>query len=73
MAIDPGYTSAKALVGWFRANETAHGCGPVSKADGAEDVGEAVPACVRDALIKMRCDGFRQRFGGGRGANGFIE
>jgi adenylate cyclase len=51
LAIDPGYTSAKALVGWFRANETAHGCGPVSKADGAEAV-----ALAKEALDKGKDD-----------------
>jgi TolB-like protein/class 3 adenylate cyclase len=38
LAIDPGYTFAKALVGWFRANENAHGRSPVSQADVAEAI-----------------------------------
>jgi len=44
LVIDPGYTSAKALVGWFRANETAHGRRPVSAADAAEAVALAKEA-----------------------------
>jgi adenylate cyclase len=44
LAIDPGYTSAKALVGWFRAHETAHGRSPVSEADAAEAVALAKEA-----------------------------
>ena len=44
LVIDPGYASAKALVGWFRANETAHGRSPVSEADAAEAVALAKEA-----------------------------
>jgi adenylate cyclase len=38
LAIDPAYIPAKALVGFFRVHETAHGRGPVAEADAAETV-----------------------------------
>jgi TolB-like protein/Flp pilus assembly protein TadD len=44
LLIDPGYTSAKALVGWFRAHETAHGRSPVSEVDSAEAIALAKEA-----------------------------
>ena len=44
LAIDPVYTSAKALFGWFRANEVAHGRSPVSKAEATEAVALAKEA-----------------------------
>jgi len=55
LAIDPGYTSAKALVGWFRANETAHGRRPVSAADAAEAVALAKEAMDTGKDAPMRC------------------
>jgi adenylate cyclase len=51
LAIDPGYTSAKAVFGWFRANEAAHGRGPVSKADATEAI-----ALAREALDAAKDD-----------------
>jgi adenylate cyclase len=38
LAIDPAYTPAKALVGFFRVHEAAHGRDPVSEADAIEAV-----------------------------------
>jgi adenylate cyclase len=38
LAIDPAYIPAKALVGFFRVHETAHGRSPVAEADAAEAV-----------------------------------
>jgi TolB-like protein/class 3 adenylate cyclase len=38
LAIDPGYTPVKALIGWFRVHENAHGRNPISEADRAEAV-----------------------------------
>jgi len=55
LVIDPGYTSAKALVGWFRANETAHGRRPVSAADAAEAVALAKEAMDTGKDAPMRC------------------
>jgi len=38
LAIDPGYAPAKALIGFFRVHQSAHGRSPASEADGAEAV-----------------------------------
>jgi TolB-like protein/Flp pilus assembly protein TadD len=44
LAIDPNYASAKALVGWFLANETANGRRPVSQGEVAEAIALAKQA-----------------------------
>jgi len=45
LIIDPAYTPAKALVGFFRVHETAHGRSPVSEPDAVEAL-----ALAREAL-----------------------
>ena len=45
LAIDPGYTPAKAAIGWSRIHQRSHGRSPVSEAEAAEAV-----ALARQAL-----------------------